>query len=75
MAGSSPGIKSPKPRPTIVITTKNEPPQSEQKRGLSLSAWLPPWASKARVMVAPVLVAFLCFMFIVVHQLNNLAGG
>jgi len=51
-----------------------EPDRSARKHGLSLSARLPPWASKVRVMVAPVLVAFLCFIFVTVSDLNKLAG-
>lgn len=41
---------------------------------LSLAARLPPWAVKARVLVTPVIAAFLTFLFTVIHPINRLCG-
>ncbi|KAL1409882.1 hypothetical protein Q8F55_003881 [Vanrija albida] len=49
-------------------------PTTGRRHAFSLNARLPPWASKARPMLAPVLTAFLSFVFVVVHPLNHLAG-
>jgi hypothetical protein len=47
---------------------------AHHRRGLSLSARLPPWASKVRAMLAPTLVALLAFVFVAVDNLNSIAG-
>lgn len=54
--------------------SKPEPTRVKKPWRLSLAARLPPWAVKARVLVTPVIAAFLTFLFTVIHPINRLCG-